>query len=71
MENEILKEAVDIAPGKKVAVALALVDQGRAIKAVCAALGVARSNVHLQAMRAKNWMMVARLGCATRWQVWR
>jgi len=26
------------------------------MKAVCAALGVARSNVHLQAMRAEHWV---------------
>ena len=55
MESEILKEAVDIA-GEKVTVALALVGQGRAMKAVCAALAAARSNVHLQAMRADDWI---------------
>ena len=38
------------------AIALALVDQGGALKAVCAALGVARSNVHLQARRADDWI---------------
>lgn len=55
LENEILKEAVEYAAEKKVDCALALVAEGRGVKPVCDALGVARSNLHARAHRPKHW----------------
>jgi len=56
LENEILKEAVEYAAGKKVDCALALVAQGRRpMKTVCQALGLARSHVHAVAKRSVSW----------------
>lgn len=54
LENEILKEAVEYA-AEKVDCALALVAKGRAVKAVCLALGLARSHVHNRVHRPETW----------------
>ncbi|WP_370652411.1 IS3 family transposase [Aquabacterium sp.] len=56
LENEILKEAVEYAGRKKVDCALALVAKGRAVKAVCLALGLARSHVHDLLHRPEGWV---------------
>ena len=52
LENEILKEAVEYAAGKKVDCALAIAVGRWPVMAVCRALGVARSNVHLRQAHA-------------------
>lgn len=55
LENEILKEAVEIAAAKKMDCALALVARGRPMKPVCSVLGVARSNLHVRHHRPGHW----------------
>ncbi|WP_375137503.1 IS3 family transposase [Roseateles depolymerans] len=56
LENEILKEAVEYAAGKKVDCALALVADGRRpVRVVYEALGVARSHVHALRGRPHAW----------------
>ncbi|MEG0557732.1 MAG: IS3 family transposase [Comamonas sp.] len=55
LENEILKEAVEIAGSKKVDCALTLVARGRSMMSVCLALSVARSNLHVRHHRADDW----------------
>ena len=47
LESESLKEAGEYAAEKKVYCSLAPAAGGRAMKPVCQALGLARSNVHL------------------------
>ena len=55
MGNEILKEAVDFAKAKKVDCALACIGRGRAVRAVCMAVGVTRSNVSTKKTRSSEW----------------
>ncbi|WP_237170324.1 IS3 family transposase [Pandoraea thiooxydans] len=56
MEAEILREAVEIARGKKVDCALTLIGQGRPVKPVCVVLGVARSHVVDLLKRPADWV---------------
>ena len=56
MEAEILRQAVEFAREKKVNCALALVGQGRPVKPVCSALGVARSHVAQLLVRPVDWI---------------
>jgi putative transposase len=56
MEAEILTESVEFAREKKVDCALALVEQGRPVKPVCSALGVARSHVAQLLVRPADWI---------------
>ncbi|WP_211222765.1 IS3 family transposase [Paludibacterium yongneupense] len=55
MENEILKEAVEIARAKKLDCALTLIAGGRPVAPVCASLGLARSNVIRRVSRPVDW----------------
>jgi transposase len=54
LENEFLKEAVDFAKAK-VDCALACIARGRAVRVVCMALGVSRSNVLTKKTRSTEW----------------
>jgi putative transposase len=54
LENQILKEAMDIAASKKW-IALAVVAGGPPMKSVCSALDVERSNLHVRHHRPVDW----------------
>jgi transposase-like protein len=54
LENEVLKEAVEFA-AEKADCALTFVAQGRAVKAVCDAFGLARSHAHTRLHRPSDW----------------
>lgn len=55
MENEILREAVEVAKSRKWIARLALIAGGRAVKQVCDVLGAARSNVAARLARPADW----------------
>ncbi|MGP8431906.1 IS3 family transposase [Paraburkholderia fungorum] len=55
MENEILREAVEVAKSPKMDCALTLIARGRPVKRVCDVLGVARSNVADKLARPADW----------------
>uniref|UniRef100_UPI0040539580 IS3 family transposase n=1 Tax=Niveibacterium sp. SC-1 TaxID=3135646 RepID=UPI0040539580 len=55
MENEILREAVEVMKSPKMDCALALVAGGRPVKPVCDVLGVARSNLSAKLSRSAGW----------------
>ncbi|WP_288845551.1 IS3 family transposase [uncultured Paraburkholderia sp.] len=55
MENEILREAVEVAKSPKMDCALTIIAGGRPVKQVCDVLGVARSNVTARLARPANW----------------
>ncbi|AUT75540.1 IS3 family transposase [Paraburkholderia hospita] len=55
MENEILREAVEVAKSPKMDCALTLIARGRPVKRVCEVLGVARSNVADKLARPADW----------------
>ena len=56
LENEILKEATEVAREEKVARALIVIDGGRfSVAAVCRTLGVARSNIAHRRARGAHW----------------
>jgi transposase len=55
LENEILREALDLAQPKKTAVAVTLARAGRlAVEAISDTLGVARSNLAVQAAAKRS-----------------
>ncbi|MGY6163998.1 IS3 family transposase [Paraburkholderia strydomiana] len=55
MENEILREAVEVMKSPKMDCALTLIAGGRPVKQVCDVLGVARSNVSVKLARTADW----------------
>ncbi|MDR5777036.1 MULTISPECIES: IS3 family transposase [unclassified Caballeronia] len=55
MENEILREAVEVMKSPKMDCALTLITGGRPVKQVCDVLGVARSNVSVKLARTADW----------------
>ncbi|WP_250528514.1 IS3 family transposase [Caballeronia sp. GAWG2-1] len=55
MENEILREAVEVMKSPKMDCALTLITGGRPVKQVCDVLGVARANVSVKLARTADW----------------
>ncbi|WP_093632787.1 IS3 family transposase [Paraburkholderia aspalathi] len=55
MENEILREAVEVAKSPKMDCVLTIIAGGRPVKQVCDVLGVARSNVTARLARPADW----------------
>jgi putative transposase len=55
LENEILKETVGFAKAKKLDCAIASIARGRAVRAVCSALVVARSHMLERLNRPEDW----------------
>ncbi|MFC0574609.1 IS3 family transposase [Paraburkholderia solisilvae] len=55
MENEILREAVEVMKSPKMDCALTLIARGRPVKQVCDVLGVARSNMAVKLARPADW----------------